>query len=88
MAKVRHTITLPPSAILLLKEHWEKQKLERAMLEMLPSDDDLVFSHFDGSPLLPNTVPHVWIKLVRRVRLKPIRLHDARHSYASLMLKQ
>ena len=51
-------------------------------------DDDLVFSHFDGKPLLPNSVTHAWIKLVRRAGVKPIRLHDARHTHASLMLKQ
>ncbi len=37
---------------------------------------------------LPDTVTHAWIKLVRRVGLKPIRLQDARHTHASLMLKQ
>ena len=31
---------------------------------------------------------HNWIKLVRRIGLAGIRLHDARHSHASLMLKQ
>ena len=87
-AKGRRTIALPPSAVLLLKEHREKQKLERAMLGISLTDDDLVFSHFDGEPLLPNTITHAWIKLVRRVGIKPIRLHDARHSHASLMLKQ
>ena len=87
-AKGRRTVALPPSAILLLKEHYEKQKLERVMLGIPLTDDDLVFSHFDGKPLLPNTVTHAWIKLVRRTGLKGIRLHDARHSHASLMLKQ
>ena len=87
-AKGRRTIALPPSAVLLLKEHREKQKLERAMLRIPSKDDDLLFSHFDGKPLLPNTVTHAWIKLVRRSGLKSIRLHDARHSHASLMLKQ
>ena len=52
------------------------------------SDNDLVFSHYDGSPLLPNSVTHAWIKLVRRCGLKGIRFHDARHTHASLMLKQ
>ena len=87
-AKGRRTVALPPSAILVLKEHYEKQKLERAMLGIPLTDDDLVFSHMDGRPLLPNTVTHAWIKLVRHTGLKNIRLHDARHSHASLMLKQ
>jgi len=48
----------------------------------------LVFCDPNGKPLLPNTVTHAWIKLVRRSGLKCIRLHDARHSHASPMLKQ
>ena len=60
----------------------------RQSLGMTLSDSDLIFSHFDGKPLLPNTVNHNWIKLMRRIGLEGIRLHDARHSHASLMLKQ
>ena len=59
----------------------------RRMLGVLLKDDDLIFSALETKPLLPNTVTHAWIKLVRRVGLKGIRLHDARHSHASLMLK-
>jgi len=58
------------------------------MLGIRLKDDDLVFSHLEGKPLLPNTVTHAWIKLVHRANVKPIRLHDARHTHASLMLKQ
>ncbi len=87
-AKGRRTVALPPSAILMLGEHHEKQKLDRAMLGIPLNDDGLVFCQLDGRPLLPNSVTHAWIKLVRRTGLKPIRLHDARHTHASLMLKQ
>ena len=65
-----------------------KQKLERAILGIPLTDDDLAFSNFDGKPLSPDNVTHAWIKLVRRVGVKPIRLHDARHTHASLMLKE
>ena len=51
-------------------------------------NDDLIFSRVDGSPLLPASVTHAWIKLVRRCGLSGIRLHDYRHTHASLMLKQ
>jgi len=87
-ASGRRTVALSPSAILLLKEHKEKQALERAMMGIPLKDDDLVFSHLEGKPLLPNTVTHAWIKLVRRTGMKGIRLHDARHTHASIMLKQ
>ena len=81
-------VALSPSAVSILREHKETQKLERAMLGIPLKDDDLIFCQLDGSPLLPNTVTHAWIKLVRRAGIKIIRLHDARHSHASLMLKQ
>jgi integrase len=87
-AKGRRTIALPPSAILVLKEHKEQQEQIRLMLGTLLVDDDLVFSQSDGRPLLPDTVSHAWAKLAQRNGLKGIRLHDARHSHASLMLKQ
>ena len=86
--KGRRTVALPPSAVLALEEHRQKQTLDCAMLGKSQTEDDLVFSNPDGKPLLPNTVTHAWIKLVRRIGLKNIRLHDARHSHASLMLKQ
>jgi integrase len=87
-AKGRRMIALTPENASVLRQHREKQALERAMLGAPLKDEDLVFSDSDGKPLLPNTVTHAWIKLVRRTGVKPIRLHDARHSHASLMLKQ
>jgi len=86
-AKGRRMIALSPSAVSVLREHKERQEAMRAMLGIPLKDDDLVFSDLEGKPLLPNTVTHAWIKLVRRIGLKGIRLHDARHSHASLMLK-
>jgi integrase len=79
---------LSPSTALILKEHRKKQEALRILSGIPLKDDDFVFSHLDGKPLLPNTVTHNWIKLVRRTGLNGIRLHDARHTHASLMLKQ
>jgi len=83
----RRTIALSPSAILLLKEYREDKEVESLLLGKPVSDDDLVFSTL-GKPLLPNTITHAWSKLVRHTGLKVIRLHDARHTHASIMLKQ
>jgi len=88
-AKGRRMIALSPSTALMLKEHQEKQKIERVKFGIsLSNDDILVFCHNDGSPLLPDSVTHAWIKLTRRIGLRGIRLHDARHTHASLLLKQ
>ncbi|MFC2032647.1 tyrosine-type recombinase/integrase [Chloroflexota bacterium] len=87
-AKSRRTIALSPSAILLMHGYKEKQKLEWAMLGVPLKDDDLVFSTLEGKPLRPNTVTRAWTMLAIRAGVKVIRLHDARHTHASLMLKQ
>ena len=50
--------------------------------------DDLVFSHPDGSPFLPDTVSHAFLKIARRAGLNGIRFHDLRHTHATLMLQQ
>lgn len=84
----RRTIALSPSAILVLQDHYEKRKLERAMLGIPLEDDDLVFSILKGKPLRPNTVSRAWTMLAARAGVKVIRFHDARHTHASLMLKQ
>jgi len=87
-AKSRRPVALSPSNALILKEHREKQEALRILSGTTLKEEDFVFSQIDGKPLLPNTVTHNWIKLVRRIGLHCIRLHDARHSHASLMLKQ
>ena len=58
------------------------------MLGIPLKDDDLVFSHLDGKPIRPNTITRAWTILAAHAGLKVIRLHDARHTHASLMLKQ
>lgn len=85
----KRLISLSPSTVIVLREHREAQDNLRQSLALAPVDgSDLVFSHFDGSPLLPNSVTHAWIKLVRRCGLPGVRFHDARHTHASLLLKQ
>jgi integrase len=87
-AKSNRTIALPPSTSLMLKDYQVSQNGLHLLNGKALTNESLIFCHIDGSPLLPDTVTHAWIKLVRRYGLKSIRLHDARHSHASLMLKQ
>lgn len=86
--RARRLVTLPPSASLVVRQHKEKRALECTMLGVSLSDEDFAFSHVDGTPLLPDTVSHVWTKTVKRAGLKHFRLHDGRHTHASLLLKQ
>jgi len=84
----RRLIDLSPDSCIVLREHRKTQDIVRQQLDLpLTVDADLVFSHEDGSPLLPNTITHAWIKLVRRCDLYGVRLHDARHTHATLLHK-
>lgn len=87
-AKGRRMVSLPPSLALLLQKHKDKTFEQRIELGIPLTDDNLVFSDLEGKPLLPDTITHAWIKLSRRIGLEGVRLHDLRHTQASLMLKQ
>jgi len=87
-AKSRRMIALSPSTTIVLREHREAQQKLRESLSLPFTDDDLVFCQYDGKPYLPDSITHSWHKLALRCGLKGIRLDDARHTHASLMLKQ
>jgi integrase len=85
----RRMIDLTPSNVAVLQEHREVQYKQREALGLPPAtDNDLVFCHWDGSPLLPNSVTNAWRKLAKRCGLEGTHPHTARHSMASLMMKQ
>lgn len=86
--KSRRTIALPPSAFLVLSEYRKQKEKEALMLEVEIKDSDLVFCNIDGTPWRPNTISRAWSMMAARAGVKVIRLHDARHTHASLMLKQ
>ena len=94
-ASSRRQIDLSPNTCTVLRLHKEFQEDARKRLEEPKTTDDkpkitnndLVFCHPNGSPYLPNGITRAWIKLVKRCGLAGIRLHDARHTHATLLLK-
>ena len=87
-AKGRRLIALSPSTAIVLREHWLEQENIRQSIGVALTDDDLVFSQYDGKPLLPDSITKAWHNIAKHCGLNGIRLHDARHTHASLMLKQ
>ena len=83
-AKGRRQVAMPPSLALALTEHRETMEQIRGPL----SEDGLVFTRLDGSAVRPLTVSHAFRRISRRVGLHGVRLHDLRHSHATLMLEQ
>ena len=87
-ASGRRTIALSPTSFLVLREHREKQEADATLLGRQLTEDDLVFSHPDGSPRDPSTLTLAFRRLTRRIGLDGVRLHDLRHTMASLYLEQ
>jgi len=87
-SKGKRMIALPPTASAVLRNHREQQRVVSAIFGRPVVEDDLVFGQAGGRSMLPDTVTHAWIKLVRRNGLRDIRFQDLRHTHASLMLKQ
>lgn len=83
----RRTIALPPSAFLVLNEHRKEKEAEALLLGKTLSDNELVFCNL-GQLIRPDTITRAWPILAARAGVRVIRLHDARHAHASLMLKQ
>lgn len=87
--KGRRSVSLTPSTIMILRAHRERQEALKMELTGRPLDDnDMVFCHDDFTPLKPDTVSGAWAELAERAGMKEIRLHDCRHSHASILLRQ
>lgn len=55
---------------------------------ILWAESDLVFRHPDLRPFHPDTVSHAFSAVARKARIPGVRLHDLRHTHASLMLQE
>jgi integrase len=81
----RRVVGLPDPLIVLLKVHREAQQAERATARQLWHDEGWVFAKPDGKPLNPNTDYHEWKALIEEAGLPERRLHDARHTAATVL---
>ena len=84
----RRTIALSPTSCLELQAHREKQGRDAEALGIALTDETLVFSHPDGTPRVPSTLTLAFRRLTKRIGLEGVRLHDLRHTMASLYLQQ
>lgn len=82
----RRMIALDPTTVAALREHRERQMLERALMGEAYEDDDLVFCREDGTPLHPDGFSDSFWRHVKAARLPRIRFHDLRHTHATLAL--
>jgi integrase len=68
-----------------LIEHEAKQLLGKSASEW--DRERLIFTTASGRPIEPRNIGHSFVRIVREAGLRPIRLHDLRHTTASLLKK-
>ncbi|MDP8976461.1 MAG: site-specific integrase [Actinomycetota bacterium] len=84
--KSRRLVSLDDPTVLALRQHRKRQLEERLAAGPLWQDSGLVFVQEDGQPYHPDTISYFFEKTVKRVGVPPIRLHDLRHTSATLAL--
>ncbi|MEU0068943.1 site-specific integrase [Streptomyces sp. NPDC006332] len=82
----RRTIGLPDPLIKILRQHQVAQELERIAADADWEGKGYVFASPVGGALSPNTDFHTWKRLLRDAGVRNGRLHDARHTAATVLL--
>jgi site-specific recombinase XerD len=70
-----------------LKHHKGGQAEERLLLGEAYHDEGLIFCLADGKPIDPRNFARSFAQILRRAGLPQMRVHDLRHTFATLMLE-
>lgn len=81
-------ITLPDEVISVLKQVKKDQARYKLLLGEAYQDNDLVFCKEDGTPYRPDTVYHVFKKLLKNNGLPNVSFHALRHTFCTMLLEQ
>jgi integrase len=83
----RRSITLPPSAVTVLRDHWKAQQERRLALGMGKAlDNSLVFATWEGKPRSSSSVTKEWSLAIAATKLPRVTLHSLRHTHASHLI--
>ncbi|MGW6408985.1 tyrosine-type recombinase/integrase [Streptomyces vinaceus] len=82
----RRAVPLPGPLVRMLRAHKEVQARERKAAGDLWTESEYVFTKPLGGPLSPNTDYHDWKKLLGDAGVRDARLHDARHTAATVLM--
>ena len=86
-AKGRRIIALDPVTVEVLKAQAARQLDEQSECDEAWVDSGLVFTAVNGAALDPESVSRYWRQALRKAMLPTIRLHDLRHTHATLALQ-
>jgi integrase len=79
-------VPIPGELLALLRSHRELQEPHRILLGSAYDHRDLVFCNDDGSPWKPDSIGTLYRAIVLRSGVGHVRLHDIRHSTASILI--
>ena len=86
-ARSRRLVSLDPETVAALRDHRRRQNEERLRVgESWSGDSRLVFTNEIGEPVHPSALSRLFVSYLRRAGLPTIRLHDLRHTYATVAL--
>ncbi len=80
-------VDLDQETVEQLRAHRARQEAERAEWGTDYQDQDLVVAKENGKPIHPHTFSQSFERLIEKHNLRRIRLHDLRHTHATLALK-
>ncbi len=86
-ARGLRTVALDQTTMAQLRTHRRQQMEARLALGAAFEHDGLVFAQPDGSPIHPDRVTKLFQRAVAATDVPRIRLHDLRHTHASLSLQ-
>lgn|SRR5690348_16280271 len=82
----RRVLNLPTFAVEALRRHRERQHSERQLAGTTWVESGLVFTSTIGTPADERNIRRVFKELLIAARLPKMRIHDLRHSTATLLL--
>jgi integrase len=82
----RRPVGVPAPLVALLRVHQETQAGEQHSAGNMWRDEGWVFTTLTGAAINPNTDYREWKDLLREAGVRDARLHDARHTAATLLL--
>lgn len=85
-SKSRRRIALSPDASAILKAQHVHQAEQRLRAGPLWQVTDYVFTRADGRPIDPDAATHAFRRIADAAGFQGLRLHDTRHTHATLML--
>lgn len=86
-ARSRRQIDLPHSVVAALRDHRTKQQGMWEQLGRTLTENDFVFGQVNGKPRDERSVLRGLQRVLNNAGLPHIRMHDLRHTHASLLLK-